>query len=148
MSRVIRGLLTKLMLISQSKSCHGLGNARKRYHVIYESRSIFPLLRMTAIIEFSQILHSLFWTTLSDFGCQTDYFFTLLSYFTMSYQRNIHYCEGQALTGRLWRNRYSSFFKLLPFYSDIPRMDEMSGPIQHALVEGRGGSRTAFFVVS
>ena len=66
----------------------------------------------------------------------------------MSYQQNIQYCEGEVLTGRLWRKRNSEFFKMLPFYSEIPRMDEMSGPIRDALLEGRGGHHIALLVVS
>jgi hypothetical protein len=45
------------------------------------------------------------------------------------------YHNGEILTGKLWRKIHPSF-KELPFYTEIPRMDEMSGPLQIALGEG------------
>jgi hypothetical protein len=37
--------------------------------------------------------------------------------------------NGEILTGKLWRRQHSHF-NGLPFYSNIPRMDEMAGPLK------------------
>jgi hypothetical protein len=59
----------------------------------------------------------------------------------------IRLSNGDILTGRLWRNGHS-FFKDLPFYSSIPRMDEMAGPLEAALDDGRESSYKGVLVVS
>ena len=41
---------------------------------------------------------------------------------------------GKILTGKIWRKRHG-FFKDLPFYSNIPRMDEMAVSLLGALGE-------------
>lgn len=43
--------------------------------------------------------------------------------------------NGDVLTGRLWRLAHS-FFRQLPFYSDILRMDYIARPLQEALSKG------------
>ena len=50
------------------------------------------------------------------------------------------YHNDEILTGKLWRELHPSF-KELPFYTKIPRMDEMSGPLQIALGEGSQDAR-------
>ena len=45
------------------------------------------------------------------------------------------YHNDEILMGKLWRELHPSF-KDLPFYTEIPRMDKMSGPLQIALGEG------------
>ena len=45
------------------------------------------------------------------------------------------YHNDEILMGKLWRELHPSF-KELPFYTKIPRMDEMSRPLQIALGEG------------
>lgn len=40
--------------------------------------------------------------------------------------------DGEILTGRLWRKDHP-FFKFFPFYTNIPRMDEIGAPLQKAL---------------
>jgi hypothetical protein len=55
--------------------------------------------------------------------------------------------NGEILTGKLWRKDHK-FFKDLPFYTDIPRMDEIAGPLREALGEGSvEGSYGALLVV-
>ena len=50
--------------------------------------------------------------------------------------RNFTYLyNGETLTGKLWR-KSDSVFTELPFYTEIPRMDEMAGPLQGALGDG------------
>ena len=44
--------------------------------------------------------------------------------------------NGEILTGQIWRQRHG-FFKNLPFYSNIPRMEDMSAALLGAL----GGNR-------
>ena len=41
---------------------------------------------------------------------------------------------GEILTGKIWRKCHG-FFKDLPFYSNIPRMDEMAVSLLGALSE-------------
>jgi hypothetical protein len=43
--------------------------------------------------------------------------------------------NGDIVTGKLWRKDHL-FFKNLPFYTDIPRMDEIAAPLEKALGEG------------
>jgi hypothetical protein len=43
--------------------------------------------------------------------------------------------NGELLTGKLWRKNHE-LFNDLPFHTDIPRMDEIAGPLQKALEEG------------
>jgi hypothetical protein len=55
---------------------------------------------------------------------------------------------GTILTGKIWRKQHG-FFKDLPFYSNIPRMDEMDVSLLGAL--GQHGSEkfcTKVLVVS
>lgn len=47
--------------------------------------------------------------------------------------------NGEILTSKLWRKEHS-FFNDLPFYSNIPRMEEMAGPLKSTLSE-EGGHR-------
>jgi len=55
--------------------------------------------------------------------------------------------SGEILTGKLWRNDHQ-FFNGLPFYSNIPRMDEIAGPLQKALCEvNREGCYVSLLVV-
>jgi hypothetical protein len=57
------------------------------------------------------------------------------------------HASGEILTGRLWR-RDLSLFNSLPFYTDIPRMDEMAGPLEKALadINGKGPFFTLLLV--
>ena len=50
------------------------------------------------------------------------------------------YHNDEILMGKLWRGLHPSF-KELPFYTEIPRMDEMSRPLQIALGEGSWDAR-------
>jgi hypothetical protein len=45
--------------------------------------------------------------------------------------------NGEILTGKVWRKQHPSF-NGLPFYSNIPRMDEMAGPLQTTQSKGSG----------
>jgi hypothetical protein len=45
--------------------------------------------------------------------------------------------NGETLTGKSWRKQHASF-NTLPFHSDLPRMDEMTGPLQATLSDDRG----------
>ena len=54
--------------------------------------------------------------------------------------RYFKYHNDKILMGKLWRELHPSF-KELPFYTEIPRMDEMSGPLQIALGEGSRDAR-------
>jgi hypothetical protein len=65
----------------------------------------------------------------------------------MSLQNTIRLSNGELLTGRLWRKSHS-FFNNLPFFSDIPRMDEMAGPLETAFVDDREGYFKELLVVS
>ena len=65
----------------------------------------------------------------------------------MSTQNITYLKNGETLTGKLWR-KIHSFFIELPFYTEIPRMDEMVGPLQGALGDGsQGGCFRAMLVV-
>jgi len=65
----------------------------------------------------------------------------------MSNQNTIKNSNGEILTGKLWRKSHS-FFTDLPFYTEIPRMDEIAGPLQSALSEGgQEGCYMAMLVV-
>ena len=65
----------------------------------------------------------------------------------MSLQNTIKHSNSEILTGRLWRKDHSSF-KSLPFYSDIPRMDEIAPPLQKALgIESLEGCYRTLLVV-
>jgi hypothetical protein len=65
----------------------------------------------------------------------------------MSHQNTVKNSKGEILTGKLWRKNHS-FFNDLPFYTEIPRLDEISGPLQCALSEGgREGCCMATLVV-
>lgn len=52
----------------------------------------------------------------------------------MSLSNIVKHSNGEVLTGKLWRHHHS-FFNDLPYYSNIPRMDELVGPLQSALNE-------------
>jgi hypothetical protein len=66
----------------------------------------------------------------------------------MSGQNTILHSNGEILTGRLWRKSHS-FFKDLPFYSNIVRMDEMTGALVNADDDGRERCyKTMLFVCS
>jgi hypothetical protein len=66
----------------------------------------------------------------------------------MAYRNTTKHSSGEILTGRLWR-KDQSFFKDLPYYSDVPRLDEIAGPLQGALGErGREGCYGALLIVS
>lgn len=49
----------------------------------------------------------------------------------------VKHSNGEVLTGKLWRKGHS-FFKNLPFYSDLPRMEEMARPLEDRLSQGEG----------
>ena len=49
----------------------------------------------------------------------------------------IKHSSGEVLTGKLWRKDHA-FFKDLPFYSNIPRMEEMGQPLEDGLSQGSG----------
>ena len=51
-----------------------------------------------------------------------------------SIQQTVKDSNGELLTGRRWRMNHP-FFNTLPFYSDIPGMDDIAGPLQKALGE-------------
>ena len=55
----------------------------------------------------------------------------------MSLQNTVVLPNGEILTGRLWRKGHI-LFKILPFYSKIPRMDNMAVPLNVALEEDDG----------
>lgn len=66
----------------------------------------------------------------------------------MAYRNTTKHSSGEILTGRLWR-KDEAFFNDLPFYSDIPRLDDMAGPLRGALGEGgQEGSYGALLIVS
>ena len=50
----------------------------------------------------------------------------------------VKHSSGEVLTGKLWRKDHA-FFKDLPFYSNIPRMEEMGGPLEDGLSLRGGG---------
>jgi len=65
----------------------------------------------------------------------------------MSILNTIKSSNGEILTGRLWRKDHP-FFNDLPFYSNIPRMDEIAGPLENALGKGNlDGCYRALLVV-
>jgi len=65
----------------------------------------------------------------------------------MSIQNTIKSSNGEILTGRLWRKEHP-FFNDLPFYSNIPRMDEIAGTLESALgKESLEGCYRALLVV-
>jgi len=58
--------------------------------------------------------------------------------------------SGELLTGKVWRKEHS-FFNTLPFYSNIPRMEEMAGPLKSSLSadgDGHIGHFHSLLVVS
>jgi hypothetical protein len=55
--------------------------------------------------------------------------------------------NGDILTGRIWRMSHP-FFHELPFYSNIPRMDDMAVSLEHSLGERQEGCYKALLVVS
>ena len=67
----------------------------------------------------------------------------------MSFQNTVKHSNGEILTGKLWRKDHS-FFNGLPFYSNIPRMDDIAGSLQVALGNGAQvkGCYRALLVVS
>ena len=55
--------------------------------------------------------------------------------------------SDEILTGKLWRQNHS-FFKQLPFYSNIPRIEEMAKSLEMALPEGGlGGYYKALLII-
>ena len=52
----------------------------------------------------------------------------------VSIQNTVKDSNGEILTGSRWRKNYP-FFNTLPFHSDIPRMDDIAGPLEKALGE-------------
>jgi hypothetical protein len=70
----------------------------------------------------------------------------LSHYLKMSYrQHTVIAPNGEVLTGKTWRKQHS-FFNDLPFYTNIPRMDKLAGPLQIAL--GDDGCHRTLLVVS
>jgi hypothetical protein len=57
--------------------------------------------------------------------------------------------NGELLTGKVWRKEHP-LIKNLPFYSNIPRMDEMAGPLKISLSDEDGhiGCFRSLLVVS
>jgi len=45
------------------------------------------------------------------------------------HKNTVKHSNGEILTGQLWRKDHP-FFKHLPFYSNLPRMDELVGPLE------------------
>jgi len=56
---------------------------------------------------------------------------------TLLQTNTVIHSNGKILTGKLWRKTHS-FFKDLPFYSNIPRMDGLVGPLANAGSEDDG----------
>ena len=52
------------------------------------------------------------------------------------FSNTIRDSTGEILTGKIWR-KHHGFLKDLPFYSNIPRMDEMAPSLLGALGEHR-----------
>ena len=52
----------------------------------------------------------------------------------MSLQNIVRDSNGEILTAKLWRRQHP-FFNDLPFYSSIPRKDELEGSLKEALRE-------------
>jgi hypothetical protein len=66
----------------------------------------------------------------------------------MALKYKVSHSEGEFLTGKLWRKDHAGF-RQLPFFSNIPRMDEMAEPLEKALLEvGGDGCCDASLVVS
>lgn len=65
----------------------------------------------------------------------------------MSIHNTVIHPSGEILTGRLWREDHHSFFNNLPFYTNIPRMDDMAGPLMGALDDDRGRCQKALLAV-
>ena len=57
----------------------------------------------------------------------------------MPFMKNrVKHSSGVDLTGKLWRKEHP-FFKDLPFYTNIPRTDDLAESLRSALCEGHGG---------
>jgi hypothetical protein len=67
----------------------------------------------------------------------------------MSFQNTVEHSNGEILTGRLWR-KHHSFFNDLPFYSNIPRKDDIADSLREAFGEAakEEGCYRALLVVS
>ena len=65
----------------------------------------------------------------------------------MSIHNTIIHSSGEILTGRLWREDHHSFFNNLPFYTNIPRMDDMASPLMGALDNDGGRCQKALLAV-
>jgi hypothetical protein len=63
----------------------------------------------------------------------------------MVLMNTVKHSNGEILTGRLWRKSHT-FFDNLPFYSNIPRIDEMAATLEQGL--GEGGFQTLLIVSS
>jgi hypothetical protein len=72
----------------------------------------------------------------------------LIPAMSSSFRKNtVKHSSGVDLTGKLWRKEHP-FFKDLPFYSNIPRMDDLAESLGTALCEGRsGGFYNALLIV-
>jgi hypothetical protein len=53
----------------------------------------------------------------------------------MALMNKITLSNGEILTGKLWRKQHS-FFKDLPFYSNVPRVDDMALVLEKDIGEG------------
>jgi hypothetical protein len=72
-------------------------------------------------------------------------FYTHLNRMNMSFtSKNLN---GDILTGKLWR-KDTSIFNALPFYTNIPRMDDIAESLLEAVHEdSREGSCSSWLVV-
>jgi hypothetical protein len=52
----------------------------------------------------------------------------------------VRQANGEIVTGKVWRQQHL-YFHRLPFYSNIPRMDEMVVPLKMALAKVSGHER-------
>jgi hypothetical protein len=59
----------------------------------------------------------------------------------MSSANTVINLNGEILTGKLWRKDLS-FFNTLPFYTNIPMLDNITGPLEKVFgdVSQEGGS--------
>jgi hypothetical protein len=53
----------------------------------------------------------------------------------MPQMNTVRNSNGEIITGRIWRKSHS-FFKDLPFYSDIAMMDDIASVMERDLGEG------------
>ena len=63
-------------------------------------------------------------------------------------QKNtVRTATGAILTGQLWR-KDQEFVQQLPFYSNLPRMEEMAGPLEGAFGDPEGITKALLIVRS